>query len=294
MNQIRRSVFFLFASMLLPLMAWARCPDATASLPQACPKLYAELDHEGWVNRLDLGSDTPAAAETVAQLRQILANQRRPVPHAEALDDAELDQTLAEYYQEAERKEPSFMEKLAAWWDELFGEKQERITPDREFWSKLLPSQTMAHVLFYGLSGLILAMIVVYGWREIAPFIAQRRASSSLKARNSAPVTPVSWPPKVAGLSASVALGKAYSTLVAVLTARKQLPQIPGLTHRELVGKYQSKRPQAGAMPDGATFDQLSQQAGESLFAGLSVSPEQLRQFLADAEQLVKQEKTHA
>lgn len=289
MSQILPSLLFILVCLMLSPVALARCPDETASLSEACPELYAELDHEGWVNRLDLASETPASAQTVEQLRSILANQKRPVQAAQPLDEAELDQTLAEFYQAAERKEPSFMEKLAAWWDDLFGEKQERIRPDREFWSQLLPSQTMAHVLFYSLSGLILAMIVVYGWREIAPFIAQRRGAVALKKRKSADTSLTSWPPSLAGLSSSAALGKAYSTLVSLLTARKQLPQIPGLTHEELVGQYKTNDARGGE-----SFDQLSRQAGEILFAQRSVSPEQLQQFVAHAEQLVKQETPHA
>ena len=77
--------------------------------------------------------------------------------------------------------------------------------------------------------------------------------------------------------------------MVAVLTARKQLPQIPGLTHSELAGQYQ------GGAPQGLeTFDQLSHQASETLFAQKELDSEQLQQFIARAHQLVKQEKTNA
>lgn len=289
MSQMYRISLFGLVAFALSVSAFAICPDEQRTLSEACPKLYAELDHEGWVNRLDLASDTPATTQNVQQLRSILANQKRPVQLMQPMDEAELDRTLAEYYQAAERKEPSFMEKLAAWWDDLFGDKQERIQPDREFWSNLLPSQAMAHVLFYGLSGLILAMILVYGWREIAPFIEQRRGANALKKRESTINATRSWPPKLAGLSATVALGRAYSSLVTLLTTRKELPQIPGLTHQELLGQYKS----SDAL-SSQRFDQLTRQAGEILFTQASVSPEQLQQFIASAEQLVTQGKPNA
>ena len=284
-----RQLSLCIALVCLASFASASCPDPQAALSEACPELYAELDHEGLVNRLDLASDTPALPQTVEQLRSILANQQRAVKTLPSVDEAELERTLSEYYQAAERKEPSFMDQLSAWWDELFGDKQERMRPDSEFWSQLLPSKALAHVLFYGLSGLILAMIVVYGWREIAPFVAQRRALNAIKVPKNVVSMASRWPPEVDGLSSAGALGKAYSALVAVLTARKQLPPIPGLTHNELANQFKPTQSQAVE-----TFGLLSQQAGEILFAQHAVSPEQFQQFMARADQLVQQEKTNA
>jgi Domain of unknown function (DUF4129) len=71
--------------------------------------------------------------------------------------------------------------------------------------------------------------------------------------------------------------------MVAVLTERKRLPEIPGLTHAELAREFASDEPALTA-----SFQSVTQKAAAVLFTEQAVSAEELAQFLRTAEQIVQ------
>ena len=266
----------------------AECPDANATIASACPDLYAQLDRAGLVDALDLAPTTASNAQTVQQLEQYLAAARQPESKQPVLDEKVLDQLIAENYRAAKRKELSFMERLSAWWDALW-DTDNQAGPNADFWKKFIPTETFARALFYILSALLAALLLVYGWRELQPFLAARRtavAKSSAKSRKSTET----WPPKLAQLPSNLALAKAYASLVRLLTERQKLPDIPGLTHAELARAYASHglaNPVSAQAEYSQRFSGISAHAAKVLFTEQAVSADELTSFLAQATALV-------
>ncbi len=275
----RVSLALLSVLVCGPLLA--ACPDAEGTLASACPELYAELDRVGLVEALDLAPESVSDAQTVQQLEQYLAAARQPQHKPPELDEKMLDQLIAENYRAAKRKELSFMERLSAWWDSLW-DKGDQAGPNVDFWKKFIPTETFARALFYLLSGLLLSLLLVYGWRELQPFLAARR-SSVAKAKAKPQKTLTTWPPKLAQLPANLALAKAYAALVRVLTERQKLPDVPGLTHAELAQAFATQ----AQLESTQRFSGMSAQAATALFTEQAVSPEELDGFLSQANALV-------
>jgi len=268
---------FAFSDLL------AACPDAGATIASACPELYAELDRAGLVDALDLAPESASDAQTVLQLEQYLAAARQSELRVERADEKLLDQVISENYRAAKRQELSFLERLSAWWDSLW-DKDDDAGPNVDFWKKFIPTETFARALFYALSGLLAALLLVYGWRELQPFIAARRSAvAKLKAK---PLLLVeTWPPKLAQLPANLALAKAYAALVRLLTQRQKLPDIAGLTHAELAHEFAHE---AGAEAQHTQrFSSISAQAARALFTEQNVSSDELASFLSQATTLV-------
>lgn len=262
---------------------FAVCPDANATIASACPELYAELDRAGLVDALDLAPETASDAQTVQQLQQYLAAARQPESRVANLDEKLLDQVIAENYRAAKRKELSFMERLSAWWDSLW-DKGDEAGPNVDFWKKFIPTETFARALFYALSGLLAALLIVYGWRELQPFIAARRSAvAKLKAKPKKAVE--TWPPKLSQLPANLALAKAYASLVRLLTERQKLPNVPGLTHAELAQAFAHQAPVE--LQNTQRFGGISAHAARALFTEQAVSDEDLASFLSQATTLV-------
>ncbi len=266
----------VFASS--PLLA--TCPDAKGAIASACPELYTELDRLGLVEALDLAPESASDAQTVRQLEQYLAAARQPQQKPPELDEKMLDQLIADNYRAAKRKELSFMERLSMWWDSLW-DKDNQTSPNVDFWKKFIPTQTFARALFYLLSGLLAALLLVYGWRELQPFLTARR--SALAKTKAKPKVAETWPPKLAQLPANLALAKAYAALVRVLTERQKLPDVPGLTHAELAQAFAQPAQQENTQ----RFSIMSAQAASVLFAEQAVSTEELNGFLSQANALV-------
>jgi hypothetical protein len=262
---------------------FAACPDANATIASACPELYAELDRAGLVDALDLAPDSSSDAQTVSQLERYLAAARQPEQKQSGLDETQLDRVITDNYRAAKRKELSFMERLSAWWDSLW-DKGDDAGPNVDFWKKFIPTETFARALFYALSGLLAALLLVYGWRELQPFLAARRSAvAKLKAKPQK-ITET-WPPKLSQLPANVALAKAYASLVRLLTERKKLPDVPGLTHAELAQAFAN---QALAQAQATQrFSGISAHAAKALFTEHAVSAEDLASFLSQATTLV-------
>ncbi len=304
---VRLRIFAALLGVLACSQLQAACPDAEATIANACPELYAELDRVGLVDALDLASTTAASAQTVRQLEQYLALARQPELKQASLDEKMLDQVISDNYRAAKRKELSFMERLSAWWDSLWGSK-ERVGPNVDFWKKFIPTETFARALFYLLSGLLSALLLVYGWRELQPFLAARRsavAKSKAKPQKSAET----WPPKIAQLPSNLALAKAYAALVRLLTERQKLPDVPGLTHAELAqafaergsvnpapanlaasqqAPYQASQQASAAAENSQRFSGISAHAARALFTEQVVSAEELGSFLSLATALVQ------
>ena len=259
----------------------AACPDAQGTIASACPELYAELDRLGLVEALDLAPESASDAQTVQQLEQHLAAARQPQLKPPELDEKMLDQLIAENYRAAKRKELSFMERLSAWWESLW-DKGDQTRADVDFWKKFIPTETFARALFYLLSGLLAALLLVYGWRELQPFLAARRYAVA-KAKAKPQKTLATWPPKLAQLPANLALAKAYAALVRVLTERQKLPDVPGLTHAELAQAFASP----AQLENTQRFSGMSAQAASALFAEQAVSTAELDSFLSQANALV-------
>ncbi len=261
----------------------AACPDANATIAVACPELYAELDRVGLVDALDLAPESASDAQTVLQLEQYLAAAHAAELSVPSTDEKLLDQVISENYRAAKRKELSFMERLSAWWDSLWDKGDEKES-NIDFWKKFIPTETFARTLFYALSGLLAALLLVYGWRELQPFIAARRsAAAKLKAKPKKAIE--TWPPKLSQLPANLALARAYASLVRLLTERQKLPDVPGLTHAELARAFAS---QAHTDSDHTQrFSGISQQAAQVLFTEQAVSTDELAIFLSQATALV-------
>jgi hypothetical protein len=255
------------------------CPDAAEPMNVACPELYAKLDHEGLVTALDLSPESAADPQLVAQLQQYLDAANAPQTSRTDVDSAALEAIIAENYRAAKRAELSFMERLAAWWDALFAD-DDKTPKDYDFWRKLMPTESFARVLFYGLSGLLLAFLLVYGWRELQPFLDAKRLRTQHQ-RAEQQRTQALWPPVIAGLAAQVAVGKVFQAMVAVLTERKRLPEIPGLTHAELAREFASNDP---ALSNA--FQTVTQKAAAVLFTEQAVNAEELAQYLRQAQKL--------
>jgi hypothetical protein len=273
----------LSLAILLTSPLHAACPDPDATLSAACPELYAELDRQGLVTALDLAPDARSDPQTVSQLKAYLTAARAPHAAAATLDARKLDDIIANNYRAAQRKEPSFLERLANWWSSLWGE-QENSGVDVYFWRRFIPAETFARALFYGLSGLLIALLLVYGWRELQPFLHLRRDEASAgKARSRQ--RPAAWPPALTGLATRAAIAKVYASLVAHLTERKRLPDIVGLTHAELAQAFSGTLTTAER---AQAFRTISNTAAQTLFTEQSVSPADLAQFLATANTLAE------
>lgn len=266
----------------------AACPDASSTIANACPELYAQLDRAGLVDALDLAPTTASDAQTVQQLEQYLAASRQPELKQPELDEKKLNQLIAENYRAAKRKELSFMERLSAWWDSLW-DADDQAGPNVDFWKKFIPTETFARALFYVLSTLLAALLLVYGWRELQPFLAARRtavAKTTAKSQKFAET----WPPKLSQLPTNLALAKAYASLVRLLTERQKLPDIPGLTHAELAQAYASQgfaSPASAQTENSQRFSGISEHAAKVLFTEQAVSAEELTSFLGQATALV-------
>ncbi len=259
----------------------AACPDAQATIASACPELYAELDRVGLVDALDLAPESASDAQTVRQLKQYLAAARQPERKQAGLDEKMLDQLISDHYRAAKRKELSFMERLSAWWDSLW-DKGDKAGPNVDFWKKFIPTETFARALFYLLSGLLAALLFVYGWRELQPFLAAHR-SAVAKTKAKTQKATETWPPKLAQLPANLALAKAYAALVRVLTERQKLPDVPGLTHAELTQEFANQ----AQLENSQRFSGISAQAARALFTEQAVSADELGSFLSQANALV-------
>ena len=261
----------------------AACPDAGATIASACPELYAELDRAGLVDALDLAPESASDAQTVRQLEQYLAAARQPELRVESADEKLLDQVIAENYRAAKRQELSFLERLSAWWDSLW-DKDDDAGPNVDFWKKFIPTETFARALFYALSGLLAALLLIYGWRELQPFLVARR--SAVAKRIAKPqLLAETWPPKLAQLPANLALAKAYASLIRLLTQRQKLPDVAGLTHAELAHAFANEANVEAWQTQ--RFSSISAYAARALFTEQNVSADELTSFLSQATTLV-------
>ena len=260
--------------------AQARCPDETASLSAACADLVHALDRAGLVSRLDLNLDQAADPRTVAMLRAWLS----PPPQAEQSrpDRAQLERVIADNYQLELAKETGLWGRLTQWWEALFDEPDKAPYTPSKFWPNLVPSQALARVLFYGISGLLLGLLVLYSWREVRPLLAARRSAQRI-ARANAKGLAQSWPPELTDLDPRNKLARLYKALVELLTARGELPPVPGLTHHELSHAH---------APADPRFSQLSAGAALSLFAGHEPTASELAAYLQHASGLARQPST--
>jgi hypothetical protein len=256
----------------------AACPNPELPLSQACPELLLRLDQAGLVAPLALDTGALADAMLVNQLEGYLAMAQQPAVASAELDTARLERLIAENYRAAKIRPPSFFEQLAAWWSSLFASDTEG-SFDEEFWRKLLPTQTLARLLFVGLTALLAAWIVVYGWRELSPLLQARKRESKAHSAGHSGNTVV-WPPTLDQLAPRAALAKLYRALVLKLTEHRRLPDVPGLTPAELVAAFQA---------GGDGFRQISNAAEQMLFAGKDVGAAALATHVQHADALVRE-----
>jgi hypothetical protein len=215
--------------------------------------------------------------QMAAQIDQYFSAKDQAKPSLTPLDQAALDRIVKQNYRQAQSREKGWFEQLMAWWESLF--KSEESGQSTDFFSKLIPGETMARLIFYMILGLFIATILVLGWRELKPFLDANRALKARKAQRLQAALSA-WPPAIAGLAPEQALGKLFASLVQLQTARAMLPDVPGLTHFELAERYQHQ-------PTKDAFESLCKEAAAALFAATPVNPAMVEDFYRRADVLV-------
>ena len=266
----------------------ASCPDARFTLAEVCTPLLDQLFAAGLTEPLSLSSAQSADPALVAQLTQLVQDARAPLNETSPADADLLARTLAKYYALAPVKERGFFDRLGDWWNSLFKNNDNSASAfNSDFFNQLEPSETFARLLFYLLSGLMLAFILVHGWREVAPLLRAHQVDRKKRALAAANALPI-WPPVLAGASPSAQMAKIYASVVAYLSQRSALPDAPSLTHAEASVEINSARLKVELQQD---FQALAQQASDSLFADAVPSLEALQASLAKADALVQASK---
>ena len=266
----------------------ASCADARFTLAEVCAPLLVQLSTLGLIEPLNLSPAQSADPELVFQLQQLLQEAAAPALEASPADAALLERTLAKYYALAPVKERGFFDRLGDWWSSLFKNDDDNASAfNSDFFDQLEPSETFARLLFYLLSGLMLAFIAVHGWRELAPLVRAHQVDRKKRALAAANALPL-WPPVFAGESASAQMAKIYASVVAYLSQRSALPATPSLTHAEASVEIASAQLKFDLQQD---FQALSQQASDSLFADAVPSAKALQAALAKADALVQASK---
>lgn len=262
----------------------ANCPDARYTLAEVCAPLLVQLDELGLTSALQLSSAQSANPELIAQLNQLIVQMQSSQAETSTSDPKLLEQILAKHYAFAPIKERGLTDRLVDWWNSLFNDEDRNDSFNSDFFDALAPSETFARLLFYLLSGLMLAFILVHGWRELTPLMRSyqvERKKRLLQAANALPV----WPPVLQGESLDSQMAKIYSTVVAYLSQRSALPDAPSLTHAEASVEIGG----AAIKPELQTdFQALAQQASNSLFAAQPPSEAELQASLQKADALIR------
>ncbi len=260
------------------------CPDARYTLAEVCEPLLQQLDALGLTQALQLSDAQSADPELVAQLGQLIAQMQASQTKVAVSDPKLLEQILAKHYALAPVKERGFLERLGDWWDSLFNDEDRNDNFNGDFFERLAPSESFARLLFYLLSGLMLAFLVVHGWREVAPLVRSYRIERKKRALLAANALPA-WPPVLQGASLDTQMAKIYSAVVAYLSQRSALPDAPSLTHAEASVEIGS----ATMKPElQADFQALALQASNSLFASCAPNEAELQASLQKADALIR------
>ncbi len=246
-------------------------------IQQHCPVLWQQLEQSGLRAELALSEDTVLDSQMAQQIDAYLAAQQLTPPVLTPLDQSALDRIVKQNYRKAVSKEKGWLEQLMDWWESLF--KGEESGQSTDFFSKLMPGETAARLIFYLILGLFIATIGVLGWRELKPFLEANRA---LRARKTERLQAAlsAWPPSIAGLTPDVAMAKLFASLVKLQTARAMLPDVPGLTHFELAQRYQH-------LPTKDAFGELCKEAAAALFAAVPVNAPMVSDFQRRADVMV-------
>lgn len=266
----------------------ASCPDARYTLAEVCAPLLAKLAELGVIEALQLSDVQSADPALVAQIQQLILEVQATPIKLSAADPVLLERVLAKHYALAPAKERGFFDRLGDWWDSLFNKgEDDRSAFNSDFFDRLEPSETFARLLFYMLSGLMLAFIAVHGWRELAPLVRAYQVDRKQRALAAAQLLPA-WPPVLVGVSPAEQMARIYSAVVAYLSQRSALPDAPSLTHAEASVEIASAPLKSDLQQD---FQALSQQASDSLFADTVPSLEALQDSLNKADALVQASK---
>jgi hypothetical protein len=176
---------------------------------------------------------------------------------------------------------PGMWQQFLAWWTSIFNSDGDQDF-DANYWSQFAPSAVLAKLLFVAISALILAMTIVFLYRELKPIWQDRQMQK--RSKTAAQSTKSTWPPQLDWQNPRRALSQYYATLVRQLINAKVLPAQPGYTHAEL--SLQFAQQQSSAVDMSEQFASLSQQAAESLFANRELSEVELKQ-LVDSSELI-------
>lgn len=263
------------------------CPDARYTLAEVCAPLLEQLAALELIEPLRLSPAQSADPALVSQLQRLALEVQAQASKLGQADAALLERTLEKHYALAPVKERGFFERLTDWWDSLFKKDDDNSAFDSDFFDRLEPSESFARLLFYLLSGLMLAFIAVHGWREVAPLVRAYQVDRKKRALAAAHALPV-WPPVLAGISPAEQMARIYSSVVAYLSQRSALPDAPSLTHAEASVEIASAPLKPEMQHD---FQALSQQASDSLFADTVPSAEALQDSLNKAHALVQASK---
>jgi hypothetical protein len=241
--------------LLISPSLFATCPDARAPIASACPELYADLQSKPWL-ATGIHADTRAEPRLIAQLEQLRTWQGAGETSATKVDLATL---LSKHYSPRKPQPPGFMQRLSDWWKSLF-DNTDATGGDWSFLKRWMPTELVVRILFFVVSGLMLAFVVVYGWREFRRFYQPA-------ARAQIAIT--EWPPRLQGLTPTAQIGALFSALVNVLSERNRLRARAFHTHDELIDVAQH-----------AQFEQLAKPAALALFApdAPPVDPHQYQQ----------------
>jgi hypothetical protein len=218
------------------------CPDPQQTIATACPELYADLQSKPWL-QAGIDVDTPAEPALIAQLEQL---RSWPGALARAANDVDLGELMSKHYTPRKPEPPGFLQRLVEWWESLF-DTSDVTGGDWSFLKRWLPTELVVRVLFFAMSGLLIAFVMVYGWREF-----RRYYQPSVRI----PTKATEWPPRLEGLTPAAQISTLFSAFVNVLSERNRLRARAFHTHHELIELAQ--QPQ---------FDRLAHSAALVLFA---------------------------
>lgn len=209
--------------------------------------------------------DTPTGVLTAQQARAF-ANRleesfvARPVPST-AATPVDLEGIVDEFADLNEVAEKSLIERFEEWLDKLFARNKEPAAEQKSYpwWKYLQGQEGTARVVFWVILLSLLSIVAVALYRELRgrpwrwPQFGRRKATPQKTRAGS------SWPPDLSSLQGSARLSALFSALVDELTRRGRLPNMPGLTHRELSAALQP--------PQVQTFAELAVSAEAALYA---------------------------
>jgi hypothetical protein len=268
----------LLISLLISLPAHSACPNPQLTLADACVDLVQALDQKGLLSELDIDINHPADSQTVRTLQGLIDS--KPLATKAPIDSDKLELVRNQHYQAMASQAPGMWQQFLAWWASIFDSDGDQGF-DASYWSQFAPSVVLAKLLFVAISALILAMTIVFLYRELKPIWQDRQMHKRYNAEDNSLSS--AWPPPLDWQNPRRALAQCYTALVRHLINMKVLPAQPGYTHAELSLQFSQ---QSATADMSEQFASLSQQAAESLFANRELSEEALKQ-LVDSSELI-------